>query len=453
MQKNALSLYEFRQKIKLGLEGLFPFPVWVVAEISELSERKHCYLEFVERNEISDKIVAKTRAVVWAYTYNMLKPYFETTTGCQLAPGLKVLVNVEVQFSELYGFSLSVKDIDPNYTLGDIQQRRQEILNRLKEEGIFDMNKALDFPLLPKKIAIISSKKAAGYQDFMQQLQNNGKGYQFQVHMFSAIMQGEQSAPTIMQALERIYEYEGVFDAVVIIRGGGAVSDLSCFDDYELAAHIAQFPLPILTGIGHDKDKSIADEVAHHSFKTPTAVAAFLFDCFRDFETIIRQKSEYFSDLVKNRIKERQRLITTHSHSLCYTLPALLKANNEKLKSTAKDLNYLTLDKISIAKSKKQQLLKDLLFVLKQKQETRFETVNYLQRKLSHRAKQFLSNKNDVLVHKEQINELLSPQNMLARGYSITISQGKIVKDAKQLKAGVTIETKFAKGEIKAVVK
>lgn len=453
MSNKSFSLYELNQKIKQGLEGLFPFPIWVVAEISELNVRNHCYLELVERDENTDRIIAKSRAMIWAYSFNMIKPYFETTTGYQLAAGLKVMVQVEVQYNELYGLSLSVKDIDPNYTLGDLQRRKQLILQQLKDEGILEMNKELEFPLIPKTIAIISSEKAAGYQDFMEQLKETGADYRFHTKLFPAMMQGEQATATIMDALEQIYHYEDIFDVVIIIRGGGAVSDLSCFDDYELAAHVAQFPLPILTGIGHDKDKSIVDEVAHKSLKTPTAVATYLIDCFANYETDIYEKSDYFFGLAIKNIEEKKLQLSNFNNSLKYALPASLKRTQQELSSVAKDLNYLVLEKLASHRSLQQQMQRKLQFALKYQQERSKNSLYSLQRKLVHRSNKFLIRRKETLLHKMRVAELLSPQKLLERGYSITTFNGRVIKNPNELAKGNEVIVQVAKGKIKATVK
>lgn len=451
MSSKALSLYQLNEKIRYGLEGLFPFPMWVVAEISEMNGTQHCYLELVEKENTSDRIIAKARAMIWSQTYSLLKPYFQTTTGYELAAGLKVLVKVEVQFSELYGLSLSIKDIDPNYTIGDLQQRRQIILKRLEEEGVLEMNKGLNFPELPKRIAIISSPQAAGYQDFVKQLSQSSYGYH--TKLFSALMQGTQAVPTIMQALEQIYACEKAFDVVVIIRGGGAVSDLSCFDDYELAAHVAQFPLPILTGIGHDKDKTSIDEVAYRSLKTPTAVAAFLIARLQNCEATIRETSELFSALVKSHLAEQIRALSLHSNSLKYTLPTFLKKSQQELIVAAKDLNYLTVEKLSIAKSQQEKLQKDVVSALSQQYKKAFEKTTYLKQRLQQRTAQLFMKNQQILRHKKQVLDLLSPQKLLARGYSITTYNGKVVKDIAQLCPGDKIQTQLAKGELHSIVK
>jgi len=270
-----LTLSELNKQIGDVLESAFPKGVWVVGEISELKENRngHCYLELIEKQGI--EIVARSRATIWSYTYRMLKPYFETSTGQLFTSGIKILVQVSVEFHAAYGLSLNIKDIDPVYTVGDMAMQRREIVDRLKTEGVFEMNKELQLPLVPQKIAVISSATAAGYQDFVNQLDNNKQGFVFYIKLFQATMQGTETAPSIMAALERIFGYDDFFDAVVIIRGGGATADLSSFDNYDLAYFVTQFPLPVITGIGHEKDDTIVDLVAHTRLKTPTAVAEF----------------------------------------------------------------------------------------------------------------------------------------------------------------------------------
>lgn len=256
-------------------------PVWMTAEISEARTAAggHCYLEFIDKSTRTGNITARAKGTIWANRWWMLKEMFEKETGQTFAAGLKVLVLVQPEMHELYGYSLNVVDIDPTYTVGEMARRRAEIIRQLTEEGIIDLNKELSLPLLPQRIAVISAAGAAGYGDFCKQLTQNRAGWKFYPHLFAATMQGDKTEASILEALDRIYQYYELFDAVVIIRGGGATADLAAFDSYLLAAHCAQFPLPILVGIGHDRDKTILDEVAHTSLKTPTAVATFLIEC------------------------------------------------------------------------------------------------------------------------------------------------------------------------------
>lgn len=253
-----ISLHELNSMIRETLNDGFPERYWVSAEISEARENYsgHCYLEFAEKDSRSGQIIAKAKGIIWASTFLMLKPYFEEQTGEMFRAGIKVLVQVSIDFHELYGLTLTVHDIDPSYTLGDIARHRAEILRQLSDEGVIDINKELTWAFPPQRIAVISSRTAAGYGDFTNQLKNNTEGYVFYTVLFQAVMQGNQAESSIIAALEKIYEQADNFDGVVIIRGGGATSELSCFDSYLLALHIAQFPLPILTGIGHDRDET-----------------------------------------------------------------------------------------------------------------------------------------------------------------------------------------------------
>jgi len=274
-----LSLSELNTMIGWAVNRAFPETVWLCAETSDLrvnASSGHCYLEFIEKDEHSGQTVARARATIWARTFNQLKARFENVAQQSLVSGLKVLVNVSVEFHKLYGFSLTVNDIDPSYTLGDAVRRRREIVRRLQDEGVFDLNRTTPFPGLPQRIAVITSPTAAGYEDFISQLSHNEAGYRFYVKLFPAIMQGAATEESVIAALDRVGERADLFDVAVIIRGGGSAADLNCFDSYPLAARCAQFPLPIITGIGHERDDSVVDMVAHTRMKTPTAVAAFL---------------------------------------------------------------------------------------------------------------------------------------------------------------------------------
>ena len=275
---DSLSLLELNALVRRSLEQCLPDEYWIQAELSDVRSNTtgHCYLEFVQKDPRSNNLVAKARGMIWSNIYRLLKPYFEETTGQLFASGIKVLVKVTVQFHELYGYSLTVLDIDPAYTLGDMARRRREILMQLEEEGVLTLNKELEMPVLPQRIAVISSATAAGYGDFCHQLQHNSGGFFFYTELFPALMQGNQVEESVLAALDRINDRVNEFDVVVIIRGGGATSDLSGFDTYLLAAACAQFPLPVITGIGHERDDTILDMVAHTRMKTPTAVAEFL---------------------------------------------------------------------------------------------------------------------------------------------------------------------------------
>ncbi|MBO4451247.1 MAG: exodeoxyribonuclease VII large subunit [Bacteroidaceae bacterium] len=275
--RGSLSLYELNLRVRSVLEETLSEPVWIQAELSSVSTRgPHCYLEFVQKAESGNTFIAKARGQIWASKWALIRPYFEQTTGQPLSPGMQVMVQVEVTFHEIYGYALNVIDINPTYTLGDIARRRQEILRQLEEEGIIDLNKELELPVPVQRIAVISAEGAAGWGDFQHQLLNNEYGLAYQVQLFTAVMQGERVEPTIIAALNQIAAEQDRWDVVVIIRGGGATSDLTGFDTLALAENVAQFPLPVITGIGHERDDTVLDLVSHTRVKTPTAAAEFL---------------------------------------------------------------------------------------------------------------------------------------------------------------------------------
>ncbi|MBQ0123697.1 MAG: exodeoxyribonuclease VII large subunit [Bacteroidales bacterium] len=277
-----ISLLQLLETVRDSLQESFYECVWVRAEISELKQNRsgHCYLTLVEKDRDSDLLLAKVPAIVWAATYRTLKPYFFSATGSDLAVGMNVLVKVQVQYSEMYGLSLIIYDIDPSFTVGGLELARKKTIERLKADGMFDMNSTLELPVLPRRLAVITSETAAGYRDFMRQLHENEYGFSFSTELFPAVMQGTDAPASIIGALDAVLERAGDFDAVLVLRGGGGAMDLVCFDDYDLAVNVAQFPLPVLTGIGHDHDYHVIDMVANISVKTPTALADFIVDMF-----------------------------------------------------------------------------------------------------------------------------------------------------------------------------
>lgn len=276
--ETPLTLYSLNSLVREAVGKALPSRYWITGELSEVREavNGHCYIELVQRDEVSGELVAKARGTIWARIYSLLRPYFLEQTGQRFAQGLKVLLQVSVNFHELYGYTLDVCDIEPAYTVGDMARRRQLVIKRLSDEGVIGLNKELPFPVLPQRVAVISSSSAAGYGDFCDQLHNNGYGFVFYTKLFPAPMQGSAVEQGIIAALDSIAADLDMWDIVVIIRGGGATSELSCFDTYELANNCAQFPLPVITGIGHRRDESVLDIVAHTSAKTPTAAAELL---------------------------------------------------------------------------------------------------------------------------------------------------------------------------------
>jgi len=472
-----LKLSELNGLVKKAVGEAFTAPVWVIGEISELKTNRsgHCYLNLIEKEENGDAIVAQARATIWSYTFRMLRPFFESTTGQQLTEGLKVLLSVSVEFHELYGYSLNIRDIDPTYTLGDMARRRREIIARLQSEGVAEMNKELDLPLVPQKIAIISSSTAAGYQDFVDQLTNNPAGYHFDLKLFPAIMQGNQAETSIISALEQIYLYENFFDAVVIIRGGGSQADLSCFDNYNLAYFITQFPLPVITGIGHEKDDSIVDMVAHTRLKTPTAVAEFLISGVAQFDLNLDEINKQFIEIVTDLIAESKNNIAQITRMIApLTREKISKANNNLSQTIWKLDNSV------------KKFIQNRNYQLERKEETvRHEFKNFAQlqlrvlerttRTLSGSLRQIAIAKHDQLTRKMQRSETLfrgalsesshyldlslqmanltDPNKILARGYSITTYNGHALKDVNLVNSEAFIETRLYNGQIISEVK
>ncbi len=454
MQESSFSLYELNKQIKDSIHSTFSDTYWVVAEISEIREVRsgHCYLELIEKDEKTEQIIAKSRANIWAYTYRMLKPYFMQATGQNLSSGIKILIRVSIDFQEVYGFSLNVRDIDPTYTLGEMAQRKQAILKQLAEEGVIDMNKELALPLVPQKIAVISSPSAAGYGDFCDQLNNNPQGYKFYIKLFQATMQGERTEESVVQALERIYQYDDVFDVVAIIRGGGSTSDLMCFDNYWIAYNIAQFPIPVFSGIGHERDETVVDFVAHTRLKTPTAVAEHLLELVGEFdyrisslrdrisketrETLSRHRirfdhiSKNFKPLVKNAILTNENQLSKIAHLVENQTKNYLKSKDHQLIQFTHSLN-----------NSSQNL------ILEKKQE-----LNQYKLKLAQELRFLFKEEKNKLSLMDKTKELLDPKNILQKGYSITTINGKAVKDAEALNDGDIITTQFSNGKVDSIV-
>ena len=437
--EKRLTLYELNSLVREVIECEMPNEYWVEAELSECREsRGHCYMELIQKDEQNATPIAKASAKCWASKWLIIRPYFERTTGQQLHTGMKVLLKVYPQFHEAYGFSWIVTDIDPTYTLGDMARKRQEIIRQLKEEGVFDLQKDLQLPLFCQHIAVISSETAAGYGDFCSQLANNPYGFKFQTQLFPAIMQGEGVEQSIINALERIYSRseecgvrsENSFDCVVIIRGGGATSDMSGFDTLALAENVANFPLPIITGIGHDRDESILDMVSHTRVKTPTAAAALLIDHLKG---------------VLDTIEGAQSLITHYAQQKLSTL-------NSQLSTFAEVLPRL----FSMVKTRQEARLDTYYQRIAHQMGLKISALNSqlstLESRIPMTLTKSLMEKRHLLEMMEEKAKALDPTLLLTRGYSITLKDGKAVRDAQALQKGDEIETRLANGVIRSTV-
>ena len=417
MNNERYTLRQLNLLVREAIETELPDEYWVEAELSECRENSgHCYMELIEKDERTNTPIARASAKCWRQTWQMAKPYFERTTGQQLRAGMKVLLKVYAQFHEAYGFSWIVSDIDPTYTLGDMARKRQEIIRQLKEEGVFDLQRELRIPTFAKRIAVISAQNAAGYGDFCRQLEDNDYGFRFEVTLFPAIMQGEQVESSIIAALNAIYEAtvpdgspSGPYDCVVIIRGGGATADLSGFDTLALAENVAQFPLPVITGIGHDRDESILDMVANTKVKTPTAAAALLIDNLRQ---------------VLERINSAQQHLTTAISTRLSTLNVQLSTLQALIPTLA------------------------LRTIVDQR-----HRIEMQENRLPVAIERRLTNQKHLLENLSLKLQGFDPKLLLSRGYSITLHNGRAVRDPKQLKVGDEIETKVEHGTIRSVVK
>ena len=292
MEREFIDLFELQHMLKQGVESLFPNRIWVRAEVSAIKARSggHCYMELSQSDQKG--LIAKSSAIIWSSKYRFIAPYFESVTGSPLQEGLVILVQVQVNYSEMYGMSLIIDDINPEFSLGEKEQERQRTIERLQKEGLMELQKELALPLLPYRLAVISASDAAGYRDFMRHIEENPYGFKVEPVLFPALMQGTDCPASIISALDRIMDSGEQWDAVLILRGGGAKLDLACFDDYERSAVIAQYPLPVLTAIGHDQDYHVCDMVAHEYLKTPTALADYIIDIYaREDERISAYES------------------------------------------------------------------------------------------------------------------------------------------------------------------
>ncbi len=406
MPEENRTLSSLLAQVKSALVENLPGKHWITAEILELNENRngHCYLELIEKHPDNDSLLARARATIWASRYSMLRPFFESSAGTRLKSGIKLLCRVSVEFHPQYGFSLNITDIDPAYTLGDLARKKQEVIQRLRKEGVFDMNKEIPFPEVAQRIAIISSETAAGYGDFMETLRTNSHGFSFSTSLFPALMQGEEAPSSIIASLDGIHDSDEEFDCVVIIRGGGSKADLESFNHYDLAYFITQFPLPVITGIGHERDESVADMVAAYALKTPTAVAEFLVDQLLSFEFRLSGLYDRLTGLVRGRVQGQLSRLERYQSDLVHMTRGSLQRQSEQL-------------------LQREKLLRRELW------------------------SQF-GRRRDHLALLEKRNELVNPGNILKRGYSMTLVDGRTISSAMKVEKGSQMVTRLHQGSI-----
>ena len=408
-QHHHYSLLELNRLVRATIEDTLCEQYWLEAEIGQIGENNgHCYLEFIQKVEGHNTPVARAKAKCWRNVWGSVRPYFEHTTGQTLTLGMKVLVLVHPDFHEAFGFSWIVDDIDPRFTLGDMARRRQEIIRQLKAEGVFDLNRELPLPLFTQRIAVISSSTAAGYGDFCRQLEENKRGFRFSVTLYESLMQGEGVERSIISALDKINAHIDDYDCVVIIRGGGATSDMSGFDSLLLAENVANFPLPVITGIGHDRDECILDMVSHTRVKTPTAAAAFLIDRLEQVARRIDDAADRITSYVQHRMEiEKMRL------------------------------------------SRAAERIPILFSLVKSKQENKLETLN---QRIASAVQRLIDRRRHTLDILEQRTKSLDPTLLLQRGYTITLVNGHALRSPSAVKPGDIIVTRLADGTVKSTV-
>ena len=399
-----LTLVDLQRRIKMTLSEQFALPVWVSAEVADLKVNYsgHCYLELIEKSQPSENGVptAQVRAVIWRSSYSRIAAYFEAETGQRLAPGIRILAQALISYHELYGLSLQITDIDSAYTLGEMEQQRQKTIARLQEEGVWEMNRAVPMPLLVQRLAVISSAQAAGYQDFCKELGRSG--YSFDLTLFDAVMQGTAAEESILMALGRVAERQEEFDAVVIVRGGGSTTDLNCFNAYRLSSHVAQFPLPVLTGIGHDKDQSVVDMAAHLPLKTPTAVAGWLIERMSSIEGWLEGAAHLLHDITTTRMREAEL----------------------RLEQQLGDVRRLTMERTI-------------------QEKLRLEAAERL---LPERIETLLRFEQQRLERAEEVVESRSPQQILKLGFAILRGEDRAIRTTEELKQHTRLKVELSDG-------
>ncbi|GAB3651110.1 exodeoxyribonuclease VII large subunit [Echinicola sediminis] len=430
--QTPLSLHELNQLIQQTLDTHLSPSYWVIAEIGEFrdSPRGHAYLELVEKSERN--ILAKVRANIWSYTYRGISSRFHSITGERLKAGMKILAQISVQFHEVYGLSLNIKDIDPNFTLGEKARKRQETIDRLNREGLIDLNRLFLLPSVPQKIAVISSANAAGFGDFVNQVDHNRYGYKVHWRLYQATLQGDQAVQSLIQAIQQIEEdsQTSPFDMMVIIRGGGAQLDLDCFDDYELAKAIANTTLPVVTGIGHERDESIADMVAHTKMKTPTAVAEFILSGYRNYEESIDSHFKLLERQVAYYLQREDKKITNLEH--------WLKSISQSKLSQAKEINELLKHRV--------------LSLSKQTLRLRAAKLENMELALKRTVLNVLSSEQTRLSTLSKDLTRLDPQTFLQKGYTRTEIDGRPIS-AVRAKEGDELTTFTLKEKITSTIK
>lgn len=445
-----LTLSELQLVIRDSLYMALPDMYWVIAEISEIKDNYagHCYLELIEKHPGENNLRARVKAIIWCKRYGLLKSYFENVTGESLKEGIKILARVKVEYHEIYGLSLIICDIDPSFTLGEMAMRRQLIIRKLEDEGVFNMNREAGLPFSIQRIAIISSSGAAGYTDFINHLTGNSSGYIFYTKLFESAMQGPDTEQGIIKALDRIADHSGLFDAVVIIRGGGSVVDLSWFDNYNIAYHVTQFPLPVITGIGHDKDLSVTDMVACIALKTPTAVADFIIAHMAGIENRLIEISALIKDFSRHIIEKNQSRIEASAARLLPLSQILISGIRGMLSEKTIRILRLGNEYTGSAALNTDRRLSRLISGVRSFCMTKSQDLERAGSELRNATVNLLHEQNSEIAIFEKTLGILKPENVLKRGYTITSRNGLIIKSSADVFPRDVLNTRFSDGAV-----
>ena len=448
------SLSDVAMSIHKMIERTYTRPYYIKAEILKLNYYPysgHCYPELVERE--GNTIKTEMRAVIWSTHFQDINRRFQQITGEPLKENIRILCLATIQFSPKHGLALHIEDIEPTYTLGEMVKNRQEVIARLKKEGFFDRNRSLPMPLLPKRVAVISVETSKGYSDFMQTLQQNEYGYRFNTELFPSILQGDKAITGIMGRLGEIAMRQEHFDVVVIVRGGGGDVGMSCYDDYELTQRVATFPLPVLTGIGHSTNLTVTDMVAHANFITPTDVAFSLIAAFRHFDEQIDDAINRIVQQVQQQISDSRQDMLKVETTLQYKLPKVLDLHRNILADTYKDLVFKSKELTMNQHFKLKEIMREVGKNTQMQLQRSRQQLTTAEERLPRECRAMLKRRTHDFTAVEEKLQLLSPENVLKRGYSITLKNGKAVTDAAELETGDRLVTKFYLGEVASTVK
>ncbi len=447
------SLSELQKLIKKSLQDKLPGYYWVSAEISELklNYAGHCYLELIEKDKQED-IKSRIRAIIWSQKSRLLLPYFENVTGQPLSEGIRVLLRVNIEYHELYGLSLIIHNIDPAYTVGEMALKRKQIIERLESEGVIDINKELPFPMLPYRIAVVSSEQAAGFKDFTDELNRNEFGYRYFTRLFKAVMQGNETEASVCNAINNIFEETTNYDIIVIVRGGGSQADLSWFDNYNIAYLITQLPIPVLTGIGHQKDLSVTDMVAHRSFKTPTAVADFIINQSLKTEEYLLQISGSIIDLSRQMVKAKRIIINRLSVNIIPKVRISLHNKQILLNRSGLRLSGNTQSYLSHNRARLNTIKTSVSKRSYKNMDDKHRQINDLKNRFEPAFKRYKNQKQTILDNFSRSIDYLRPSRVLERGYSITLYNNKAVRSSNELKPGYEISTILNLGRVESKV-